>query len=220
MAKAIPIISSNDTRTKILDVAERIFSEQGLEGASVREITSAADVRLAAINYYFENKENLFLEVIKRRSKELIDGRHEALDAVMSSGLEGEGRLRAIVEAFIDPVFRYWYQKDDGWRNYCRLTARASLVGVWRPTSTIDFFNATTKRFIQAIQQTLPGMDDYTAHMSMSFMLSNLLFVMTNNKRLDSLSEGKYRSDDLLRMKPLITNYIVCGVMGLAPKDK
>jgi len=214
MAKAIPAVSQ-DTRTRILDVAEKIFAEQGLEGASIREITRAAGVRLAAVNYHFESKENLYLEVIKRRSKELINDRGEALDAVMSSGLEGEGRLRAIVEAFIDPVFRYWYQRDEGWRNYCRLTARASLVGVWRPTSTIDFFNATTQRFIEAIRSTFPGTDDYTAHMCMIFMLSNLLFVMTNNKRLDSLSDGAYRSDDLIRMKPLITNYIVSGVMGI-----
>ncbi|MFA5632494.1 MAG: TetR/AcrR family transcriptional regulator [Porticoccaceae bacterium] len=207
--------ATTDTRTKILDVAEKIFAEQGLEGSSIREITSAADVRLAAVNYHFESKENLYLEVIKRRSRELIEDRHEALDAVMSSGLEGEGRLRAIVEAFVDPVFRYWYQRDEGWRNYCRLTARASLVGIWRPTTTIEFFNTTTQRFIEAIRSTFPDTDDYTAHMCMMFMLSNLLFVMTNNKRLDSLSGGAYRSDDLIRMKPLITTYIVAGVMGL-----
>lgn len=218
MAKAAAGIPPEDTKTKILDIAERIFAEQGLEGTSIRDITNAAGVRLAAVNYHFDSKENLFLEVIKRRSKELIDSRHEALDAVMASGLEGEGRLRAIVEAFIDPVFRYWYQKDEGWRNYCRLTARASLIGVWRPTSTIEFFNATTQRFIDAIKKTFPGMDDYSANLCMVLMLSNLLFVMTNNKRLDSLSEGRYRSDDLIRMKPLVTEYIVSGVMGLVPR--
>lgn len=57
---------SLDTKNKIMDVALTLFAEKGVEGASVREIAKNADVNIAAINYHFASKQNLFLEVIKR----------------------------------------------------------------------------------------------------------------------------------------------------------
>jgi hypothetical protein len=48
------------TKDKILDVAGKLFAQNGFSGTSVRDISSAAEVNLAAINYHYENKENLF----------------------------------------------------------------------------------------------------------------------------------------------------------------
>lgn len=56
----------NETKEKILEAAETLFAEKGFDGASVREIAKRADVNLAAINYHFQNKQNLYLEVYKR----------------------------------------------------------------------------------------------------------------------------------------------------------
>lgn len=57
---------SIDTKNKILEVALTLFAEKGVDGASVREIAKNAEVNLAAINYHFETKNNLFVEVIKK----------------------------------------------------------------------------------------------------------------------------------------------------------
>ena len=48
-----------DTRERILDVAERLFMENGYEGTSMRVITCAAEFNLAAVNYHFGSKEAL-----------------------------------------------------------------------------------------------------------------------------------------------------------------
>lgn len=52
------------TKEKILQVAHRLFGERGFDSVSVREISKEAGVNVAAINYHFENKENLFKEII------------------------------------------------------------------------------------------------------------------------------------------------------------
>jgi hypothetical protein len=57
----------SDTRERILDVAERLFMENGYEATSMRTITSAAEVNLAAVNYHFGSKEALLCEVFRRR---------------------------------------------------------------------------------------------------------------------------------------------------------
>ncbi len=46
------------TKDKILNAAEKLFAEQGFNGTSLREITSAAEVNLAAVNYHFGSKKS------------------------------------------------------------------------------------------------------------------------------------------------------------------
>ena len=55
------------TRERILDKAEALFAQKGYQAVGVREITKAACCNLAAVNYHFGNKENLYLEVFRSR---------------------------------------------------------------------------------------------------------------------------------------------------------
>lgn len=56
-----------DKKDHILDVAERVFSELGYDGASTRTISGEAGVNMAMLNYYFGSKEGLFLAVFNRK---------------------------------------------------------------------------------------------------------------------------------------------------------
>src|SRR5512145_2556330 len=64
---------TTDTRQRLLDAAEALFARRGLAGTSVREITEAAGANLAAINYHFRSKENLYIEVFLRRMAQMRD---------------------------------------------------------------------------------------------------------------------------------------------------
>ena len=55
------------TRDRLLDEAEDLFAQRGYHAVSVREITKAAESNLAAVNYHFGNKQNLYLEVFRSR---------------------------------------------------------------------------------------------------------------------------------------------------------
>ena len=57
----------DNTRDRILDQAERLFAAKGFEAVSIREITGAAESNLAAVNYHFGNKMNLYFEVFRER---------------------------------------------------------------------------------------------------------------------------------------------------------
>ncbi len=56
-----------DKKDHILDVAERVFSDLGYDGASTRTISGEAGVNMAMLNYYFGSKEGLFLAVFNRK---------------------------------------------------------------------------------------------------------------------------------------------------------
>ena len=76
--------TNHDTRDRILDVAEQLFMAHGYEGTSLRVITNAAEVNLAAVNYHFGSKEALLREVFRRRLAWLNRERLRALDALES----------------------------------------------------------------------------------------------------------------------------------------
>ena len=63
----------HDTKKKIIHAACELFAQQGYDGTSIREIASAADVNVAAVNYHLQNKKALFWEVF-RYGYEHIEG--------------------------------------------------------------------------------------------------------------------------------------------------
>ena len=56
-----------DKKDHILDVAEKVFSDYGFDGASTRMISSEAGVNMAMLSYYFGSKEGLFLAIFERK---------------------------------------------------------------------------------------------------------------------------------------------------------
>jgi len=69
-----------DKKEHILHVAEKLFSENGFEGTSIRDIATAADVNVAMISYYFGSKEKLFEEMVQNRTaymREMIGQLHK-----------------------------------------------------------------------------------------------------------------------------------------------
>lgn len=65
--KKLDTQKNGQTRDRILDEAEVLFARKGFHAVSVREITAAANCNLAAVNYHFGNKQNLYLEVFRSR---------------------------------------------------------------------------------------------------------------------------------------------------------
>lgn len=55
---------SLDTKKRIIAAARNLFAQYGFDGTSVRDIAKSCDVNLAAINYHFKTKENLFWAVM------------------------------------------------------------------------------------------------------------------------------------------------------------
>lgn len=55
-----------DARERLLAAAQDVFAEHGYKAATVRSICRAAGANIAAVNYYFGDKEKLYIEAVKR----------------------------------------------------------------------------------------------------------------------------------------------------------
>jgi TetR/AcrR family transcriptional regulator, regulator of cefoperazone and chloramphenicol sensitivity len=62
------------TKQRLIESAEEVFADKGFEAASVREICARADANVAAVNYYFDNKDELYKEAVKYAYRGCTEG--------------------------------------------------------------------------------------------------------------------------------------------------
>lgn len=112
--------SSASTRDRILGAAEQLFAQRGFDGASLRQLTTAAGVNLAAVNYHFGSKEKLVEEVFRRRLDALNGSRMEALAQL---GNDHPSTLEDVLGAYIRPALDLSH--DNHGSLFMRVLARA-----------------------------------------------------------------------------------------------
>ncbi len=56
---------ADETRQRLIDAAGTVFAEKGYEAASVRDICNAASANLAAVNYHFGGKRELYVTAVR-----------------------------------------------------------------------------------------------------------------------------------------------------------
>lgn len=100
--------ANNDhTKERILEEAESLFALKGYDAVSIREITGAAKCNLAAVNYHFGNKKNLYLEVFRSRWLP----RAARIKKSFENSLKGTGTLtpsvvvQSLARAFLEGPF-------------------------------------------------------------------------------------------------------------------
>ncbi|MBU0482649.1 MAG: TetR family transcriptional regulator [Proteobacteria bacterium] len=119
-------MTQSDTKETILDKAEELFADKGYKGTSLRMITTAAEVNLAAVNYHFGSKEGLIAAVISRRIVPLNEERSRRVKEVLAkAGAAGSKPVTgAVLLAFIEPTLRL-PESAPGARNFVTLVGRA-----------------------------------------------------------------------------------------------
>ena len=117
--------TSADTKTRILDAAEGLFMEHGFEATSLRSLTAAAGVNLAAVNYHFGSKEELFQAVLTRRLDPMNKERIELIDKLEREAGGKAIACERILFAMLIPALRLARDEERGGKNFLRLVGRA-----------------------------------------------------------------------------------------------
>lgn len=77
-----------------MDVAERLFARKGFHDASLREIAELSEYSVGAVYSFFASKDELYREIIHRRTSAFMPGMSE----VLRSGLPPDEQLIALAE--------------------------------------------------------------------------------------------------------------------------
>src|SRR5512135_1854730 len=127
-ARVIPLKPPRDpamTKDRILDVAEALFMEHGYEATSLRSITATAEVNLAAVNYHFGSKEELFEAVLTRRLDPMNQERVDLLTALEREAAPHPVACERILNAMFIPALKLARDPPRGGTNFLRLLGRA-----------------------------------------------------------------------------------------------
>ncbi len=88
----------DSTEEKILNAAQNVFIQKGMDGARMQEIADEAGINKALLHYYFRTKEKLFGAIFKKVFSQIFPN----LMAMVHSELPLEEKLGIFIEKYID----------------------------------------------------------------------------------------------------------------------
>jgi TetR/AcrR family transcriptional regulator, regulator of cefoperazone and chloramphenicol sensitivity len=171
---------------RLLDAAEQLFADKGFAAVSVRDITTLAGCNVAAVNYHFSGKDNLYLEVIKRRMDNLRQIRLDSIEKAMSNPETTlEDLLRAFSWAFLEPLVN-----EHNGRQLMKLMLR-EMLDPHVPAEV--FFEGMIKPIVQALSDAVmkvsPGIEMNRAYLCVHSLVAQLLHTIHTKTMLAKIED-------------------------------
>ena len=181
------------TKDRILGAAEELFAQFGFAGTSLRQVTSRADVNIAAVNYHFGSKENLVNEVFRRR---MDDMSRQRLSALQDAVQQHPGELEPILAAFVEPALALAQDRHGG-AAFVRVVARAYAEKNDSLRKFLsDHYGHVLREFAKAIAAAVPGLSKEELYWRLDFLAGSLTYAMADFgliKRPAGVTEAAHR---------------------------
>jgi len=158
-------------REKLLDVAERVFAENGVDGSTIRFITTEAGVNVAAINYYFRSKEDLYEEVVKRRQMPLTAERLRRLEECLRTAGKKRPRVENILRALVEPSLQLCFQ----YPHFARLSSRLRFdkdKSLW--SEYLAHQETMMSKYLEALSAALPDLPQDEVYRRLVYVLAEI----------------------------------------------
>ena len=207
------------TKEKILDAAEALFMEHGFEATSLRTITAAAVVNLAAVNYHFGSKEELFQAVLTRRLDPMNQKRVELLTELERDAAPDTLPCGRILSAMFIPALLLARDPERGGKNFLRLLGRAYAD----PAPFIRKFLAEQyavmiARFKAAFGRALPDLPKKELSWRLHFIMGALSYTLAGTDALRLIAEltpAESGNDELLLRR--LAPFLLAGLESPVP---
>jgi AcrR family transcriptional regulator len=204
------------TKDKLMDAAEKLFALHGFHGTSLREITRAAGVDLSLVNYHFGTKKLLLGAVIERRGQIMNEARLRTLSEVRERAAPAPPSTEVVVGAFFDFILDRLEEDSPGWRSYFALLAYVNNSPEWGRKLMGKTFDGVVREFIKAVMESLPGAAPEDIFWGYNFLTGALTLSLAETGRLDALSDGLCRSNDVVALRARLGPFVAAGLRGLA----
>lgn len=174
-------------RERILESAEALYLEHGINATSLRHITQAANVNLAAVNYYFGGKDGLTKAVFLHRYLPYARSCNRALDALPSTP-----ELTDIINALLRPLEELCALPEQRGLRIINLLVRISNESpqltrqLMRGDPTIQIPN----RLVDLLQSALPHIGRQTLMRRIFIITKSLLYIFNSKDTLNFYNEN------------------------------
>jgi len=207
-------MATGDTRLKILDAAEKLFSTEGF-GTSLRAVTGAAGVNIAAVNYHFGCKDGLVSAVFARRLGPLNEERRSLLESAVARAKHGHPPIEAVLESLIRPAVDRWGASDGQLSSIAGLLGRAHSENDPHVRRLVfEQFATTTRRYCEVLASILPDLDDAELYTRFHFAIAAMATTLVDPERVGLLSDGLVDARDMDTMVARLVSFLAGGFLA------
>ena len=207
------------TKDRILDAAEALFMEHGFEATSLRAITAAAAVNLAAVNYHFGSKEELFQAVLTRRLDPMNQRRLALLDRFERDAASAPLSCERIIVALFVPALELARDPERGGKDFLRLLGRAYAD----PAPFIrqllsEQYAQMIARFKAAFGRALPHLPRKELSWRLHFIMGALSYTLAGTdvlKLIAELNPTETTNDEVLLRR--LAPFLLAGLKAPLP---
>lgn len=211
-----------ETRARIIEAAMRLFAESGFDGASTRDIAREAGVNAPALQYYFDNKEGVYLACIEQfvervwavvqdvvTPAEAVLARPDATDAEL---IDAYMALQARFASFL-----YECPGTDHWRQFMA-RERAGLG----PPAAFDRIDTGINRRLFAVTSSIigrligrPADDEDTRIRTIAIDSQIAAFKVMRRHVLKALQWDSYGESETQRVQDVLQDQTRILLLGL-----
>jgi AcrR family transcriptional regulator len=203
-----------DTRESLLDAAESLFAEHGIQAASLRMITQRAGANLAAVHYHFGSKEGLVRAVFSRRIKPLNEERLRLLEAC---NLEADDAVEQVLTAFLAPLLRRTREARDRTCGFGRLMGRAFAEPSEEVQAVmVEEFGGMLRRFTAALHHVLPQLSEQELLWRFHFVAGAMAHTVGCGNLLEQYSRGLCQASSLDEALGYLISFLSAGLRAPA----
>jgi AcrR family transcriptional regulator len=203
-------------RDELLEAAGEVFAEKGFAKATVRAICDRAGANVAAINYYFRDKEGLYREAIKHWSE--ISRQKYPPDFGLGGNPTAEQRLGAFIRSFL---FRILDKSRPGWHG--KLMTREMV----EPTDALDelvesAYRPMTEQLRQIVRELGAGRLSKTeVRLCARSIMGQCLYYRHARPVIARLDpEETFEAADVERFAAHITRFSLAAIKAMARKKE
>ena len=172
-----------NARGRLLDAAEKLFAERGFEATSVRDITAEAKCNLAAVNYHFGSKEDLYEATFVRLARELRTWRERRLRADLQAAGQGAS-LERLVRSFVIAFLEEFESEERRSRLEAFVDAEIRNQHLPPETTFRELMQPIQQLALQILRQAGPRMDAKTA----DFCVESLMGLLMHARKVRTLA--------------------------------
>jgi AcrR family transcriptional regulator len=202
------------TRRRLLEAAEQLFSEQGFDRVSVRDITVRAGANVAAVNYHFSSREGLVEQVMERYINPVNEERIARLDALERKAGRKPVALEELLEAFVRPFVTQVRKSELSEKMFFKLMGRClgDRGAGMMPASVELGFQAMLMRFRKAFARSLPDLDEEELLWRMHFTVGAMIHTMAHGETLSRFTQGASGNPSMERILSRFIRFCSAGM--------
>ena len=203
-----------ESQEQILDAAEYLFSRHGLYGVTLKDVSERVGVHTSLLHYYYNDKKDLFDQVVRRRAPVTVGRRMEALDAY-EAACGGKPTGEGALHAFLDTDLDTYIHGGEGWRNAGALAAQMNNAPVWGAALMDELFDEVVLKLIGLLKKAMPDCPDEDLFWGYHFVTGAFTLTLARTGRIDKLSGGLCQSEDLEAAKARMATFMAGGFIAL-----